>query len=82
MECERKVVRSEEKAYIGLWRQMMIRYFDPAERIREKQRARDRDDLDLASGRVSAGELQQRNSFAAGLDLVNAEIHVPNPNAW
>jgi len=60
----------------------MIRYFDPAERIREKQRARDRDDADLASGRASAAEVQRRNSFAAGLDLVNAEIHVPNPSAW
>ena len=60
----------------------MIRYFDPAERIREKQRARDQDDHDLAHGHVSAEDLQRRNSFAVGLDLVNAEISVPNPAAW
>lgn len=41
----------------------MDRIFDPAERAREKQQARERDDQDLASGRVSAAEMQRRNGF-------------------
>jgi hypothetical protein len=58
------------------------RYFDPAERIAEKQRSRDQDDADLASGRRTAAEIQQTNSFSAGLDLPNATVHVPNLEAW
>ena len=41
----------------------MDRIFDPAKRARAKQQARKRDDRDLASGRVSAVELQRRNGF-------------------
>jgi len=50
--------------------------YDPNERIREKQRAREQDDADLASGRVSAAELSARNNFFAGFDIRNAEIEL------
>ena len=48
--------------------------FDPAERARQKQAARDQDERDLAAGLVTRQELQARNSFATGLDLPNAKI--------
>jgi hypothetical protein len=56
--------------------------FDVAARLADKQAARDKDDADLAAGHVSAEELQRRNSFATGLDLPNAVVRVPNPDAW
>ncbi len=49
-------------------------YYDPALRDLEKQHARERDDADLASGRVSASELQRRNSFFNGFDVKGAII--------
>jgi hypothetical protein len=57
----------------------MDRFYDPNARIREKQAARDQDDADLASGRVSAAELARRNDFFVGLDVRNAEIEIRNP---
>ena len=36
--------------------------FNPEDRIREKQAARDKDGRDLAEGRLSARELQERNT--------------------
>lgn len=58
------------------------KYFDPAKRLRDKQRSRDQDDADLASGRRTAEEVQRTNSFAHGLDLVNATVRVHNTDAW
>lgn len=57
----------------------MDRFYDPNARIREKQAARDEDDADLASGRVSAAEISVRNNFFAGLDVRSAEIEIRNP---
>jgi hypothetical protein len=37
--------------------------YDPAERDLAKRASRDKDDLDLASGRVSAKEMSRINSF-------------------
>lgn len=57
---------------------MANRYFDPEERIREKQLAREQDERDLRGGRVSAEELQARNSFVHGLDIENAKLEIRN----
>ena len=38
-------------------------FYDPAERDREKRVSREKDDLDLASGRISAKDLSRINSF-------------------
>lgn len=54
-------------------------YFDPEQRIREKQLAREQDERDLAEGKVSAAELQQRNNFFVGFDLRNAKFEIINP---
>ena len=48
--------------------------FDPAERARQKQRAREIDESDMAEGRATRQEVQERNSFAKGPDLANAKI--------
>jgi hypothetical protein len=37
--------------------------YDPAERARAKEAGRQRDEEDLAAGRVDAAELQRRNAF-------------------
>ena len=57
---------------------MANRHFDPEERIREKQLAREQDDRDLREGRVSAEELPTRNSFVHGLDIENARLEIRN----
>lgn len=51
-----------------------VNLFDPAERQRAKQRAREQDDRDLNSGAVSAESLQARNGFFSGLDLSRASV--------
>lgn len=54
-------------------------YFDPNERLRQKQLAREQDERDLAEGKVSAAELQQRNSLFAGFDLSQGKFEIRNP---
>ena len=49
-------------------------YYDPAERAREKQLARDKDDEDLRTGKVTREELSKRNGFFSSLDFSNAII--------
>ena len=49
-------------------------YFNVAERRREKQEARDRDERLLASGEVTAEELNKRNGFFSALDFSQARI--------
>lgn len=61
--------------YVGV---MSGRYFDPEERIREKQSARDQDERDLAEGKVSAAELQRRNSLFSGFDLSLGKFEIRN----
>jgi hypothetical protein len=51
-----------------------IEMFDPAERERAKQAAREQDDADLRNGRVSVDEMQKRNGFFSGLDFSKASI--------
>ena len=51
-------------------------YYDPAERAREKQRAREQDDEDLRTGKVTREELSQRNGFFSSLDFSKATIRV------
>lgn len=58
------------------------KYFDPEVRLAQKAAARAKDDADLASGKRTAAEIQRQNSFAVGLDLKNATVHVPNTSAW
>lgn len=53
---------------------MEDQFFDPAERAREKQLSRERDAEDLASGRISAQELQRRNRFVPGHVARDARI--------
>lgn len=48
--------------------------YDPKERDRQKHLARARDEADLASGRTSPEELQERNRFFQGLDAAAAKI--------
>ena len=55
---------------------MSVRQFNPEDRIREKQLAREQDERDLFEGRVSAEELQERNSFVRGLDIKNAKLKI------
>lgn len=49
-------------------------YFDPVDRARQKQAARDEDQRALASGEVTAAELRKRNSFFGGLDMANFKM--------
>ncbi len=49
-------------------------YFDPAERQREKQRARAQDDRELSAGLVSPEALNSRNGFFSGIDLSRASV--------
>jgi hypothetical protein len=46
-----------------------IAYFDPADRQREKQLARARDDYALGSGLISRDELRAANGILSSLDL-------------
>lgn len=52
-------------------------YYDPAERALEKQRARDQDDEDLRTGKVTREELSRRNGFFSSLDFSKARIRFP-----
>ena len=51
-----------------------INHFDPAERQREKQLARDQDAYDLESGNVSREQLRLRNGFLAPLHIIASSI--------
>ena len=52
----------------------MAQTYDPAKRAASKQKARERDDRALASGRLSAEELQRRNGFIPSEAARNAVI--------
>jgi hypothetical protein len=43
----------------------MDRFYDPADRAREKQAARDQDEQRIASGERSSAEVQQQNALFA-----------------
>jgi len=58
---------------------MDVRRFNPEDRIREKQLAREQDERDLREGRASPRELNERNSFFAGQDLKSARLKIRNP---
>jgi hypothetical protein len=51
-----------------------IRYYDPAERQREKQLSREQDERDLREGRITARELSAINGVFSALDIANARI--------
>lgn len=51
-----------------------IEYYDPEQRMLEKQRAREQDDIDLKSGKVTKEELSKRNGFFSSLDIKSAKI--------
>lgn len=53
---------------------LQVSHYDPAERQREKDRARERDDCALRNGDISRQELRNRNSFLAPLDVVGSSI--------
>lgn len=53
-----------------------MRRFDPQALIDEKAAARLADERDLASGRASAQDVSDRNSWSHGLDLAKARIRV------
>ena len=45
---------------------------DPRKRAKQKQAARDRDARLLASGKITAAELNRRNGFLSALDFTKA----------
>lgn len=51
-----------------------VETFDPEERRREKQAAREKDDEDLRTGKVTAEQLRKRNGFFSSLDFTNSRI--------
>lgn len=53
---------------------MQASYYDPQQRIREKQISREQDDRALRSGAVSRDELGHRNGFLSSLDLSGASV--------
>ena len=56
---------------------LKVEYYDPAERARQKQLAREQDDEDLRTGRVTREELSRRNGFFSSLDFSKATIIFP-----
>ena len=53
---------------------MQVRYYDPAERQQEKERQRASDALLLREGRISRGELRERNGFFSSVEIVDSSI--------
>jgi hypothetical protein len=53
--------------------------FDPVERRREKQVARDRDDEDLRTGRKTAEQLSRENFFMSSLNIDWAKAKIVHP---
>lgn len=53
---------------------LQVSHYSPAERQREKDRAREQDERDLREGRVSREELRLRNSFLAPLEIVGSSV--------
>lgn len=51
-----------------------LQFYDPAERAREKQQARDEDEADLRSGKVTSDELAARNGFFSRLAIRQGRI--------
>jgi hypothetical protein len=51
-----------------------VNHYDPIQRQRDKQRAREQDDRDLRSGAVSPELLGERNGFFSSLDLSRASV--------
>jgi hypothetical protein len=56
---------------------VQVSYYDPDERQREKDRAREQDDRALCNGDVSREQLRLRNSFLAPLEIVGSSIERP-----
>lgn len=52
----------------------MSDYFDPRQRQREKEFARECDERDLRDGRVSRQDLSVRNGFFSSLQIVGSSI--------
>ena len=53
---------------------LQVSHYDPIEREREKQRARDQDDRALRQGSLSIEELRFRNGFFSSLDLAGSSV--------
>ncbi|MFX4088710.1 hypothetical protein ACKU27_26860 [Sphingobium yanoikuyae] len=66
----------------GRERRVAVRvgYFDPTARAAEKAAARRADSEALASGRISAAELNKRNFALAHVDFSNVRIDVSEHN--
>lgn len=56
---------------------LQVSYYDPVERQREKDRAREQDDRALRNGEVSREQLHLRNGFLAPLQIVGSSIERP-----
>ena len=52
-------------------------YYDPVARAKEKQRAREQDEEDLKTGKITRLDLAKHNSFFSSLDFSNAKIKGP-----
>lgn len=51
-----------------------VAQYDALDRRREKQRAREQDDLALREGAISPEALSQRNGFFSGIDFSRASV--------
>lgn len=49
-------------------------YYDPVARDKEKQRAREQDEEDLKTGKVTREELSKRNGFFSSIDIISSKI--------
>lgn len=55
-----------------------ISVFDPAQRVREKERARQQDSERLAKGYVSRDRLRQENGIFSSLEILKIEMIQPS----
>lgn len=53
---------------------MQASYYNPQQRVREKQISREQDDRALRSGAISRDEMGHRNGFLSSFDLSCASV--------
>lgn len=53
---------------------LKVSHYVPAERQREKNRAREADDFALRNGQISRVDLQRQNGFFASLEIISSSL--------
>lgn len=53
---------------------MSDNYYNPAARARQKQLAREQDEQDLKSGKITKEELKKQNGFFSSLNIEDSEV--------